>query len=109
MSGGVGVRLSLDPVLLLLWYRPAAVASILSLAWERPYAVSAASKSKKKKKYNVKCLFFSYVVKYAVVGRKELFAGKRSLQEALSVLSLTLQQAPPCSTPLQAQAHLSDL
>ena len=49
MSGGVGVRLSLDPVLLLLWYRPAAVASILSLAWERPYAVSAASKSKKKK------------------------------------------------------------
>ena len=33
-----------------LWYRPAAVTLIQSLAWELPYAGGAALKSKKKKK-----------------------------------------------------------
>ena len=37
-----------DPVLLWLWYRPAAVAPIRPLAWELPNATSAALKSKKK-------------------------------------------------------------
>ena len=44
LSCGVG---SLDPVLLWLWYRPAAVAPIGPLAWEPPYAAGAALKKKK--------------------------------------------------------------
>ena len=34
----IGHRHDLDPGLLWLWYRPAAVAPIRSLAWELPYA-----------------------------------------------------------------------
>ena len=41
----VGRRHSLDPVLLWLWYSPAAVASIQPLALEPPYAVGVALKS----------------------------------------------------------------
>ena len=45
-----------DPALLWLWCRPAATASIGSLAWEPPYAVGAALKKnqKKKKRNNLK-------------------------------------------------------
>ena len=50
MSCGVGCRLGLDPKLLWLWCRPAAVALVLPLACEPPYAEGAALKSKKKKK-----------------------------------------------------------
>ena len=50
MSGGIGRRRGLDPMLLWLWWRPAAVAPIRRLAWEPPYATGAALKSKKKKK-----------------------------------------------------------
>ena len=46
MSCGVGHRCGLDPALLWLWHRPAAVALIRPLAWEPPYAASAALKSK---------------------------------------------------------------
>ena len=46
MSCGVG----LDPELLWLWCRPAAVAPAGPLAWQPPYVVGAALKSKKKKK-----------------------------------------------------------
>ena len=49
MSCGVGRRHSLDPALLGLWYRPAAVAPIQPLVWELPYAVGVALKSKKTK------------------------------------------------------------
>ena len=42
MSFGIGCRLCLDPALLWLWCRPAAVALILPLAWEPPYAVGMA-------------------------------------------------------------------
>ena len=45
MSYGVSHRLSSDPVLLWLWYRPAAVAPIWSLAWDLPCAAGAALKS----------------------------------------------------------------
>ena len=48
VSCGVGHRHGLDLVLLWLWCRPAAVASIRLLAWEPPYAMSAALKSKNK-------------------------------------------------------------
>ena len=50
MSSGVGQRLSLDPVLLSLQCRPAAIAPFHSLTWEPPYATGAALKKKKKKK-----------------------------------------------------------
>ena len=49
MSCGVGRRRGLDPTLLWLWCRPAAVALIRPLAWELPYAAGAALKRKKKK------------------------------------------------------------
>ena len=39
----------LDPALLWLWCRPAAVALIGPLAWEPPYAVDVALKNKKQK------------------------------------------------------------
>ena len=47
MSCGVGRRCGLDPRLLWLWCRLAAVALIQSLAWELPYAMGVALKSKK--------------------------------------------------------------
>ena len=50
ISCGVGQRRGLDPTLLWLWRRPAAVAPIRPLAWELPYATGAALKSQKKKK-----------------------------------------------------------
>ena len=50
MSCGVSCRLSLDPVLLWLWHRPAATAPIWPLAWELPYAVSVALKKRKKER-----------------------------------------------------------
>jgi len=43
----------LDPTLLWLWRRPAAVVPIGPLAWEPPYAAGAALKSQKKKKINL--------------------------------------------------------
>ena len=48
MSCGVGHRRSLDPALLWLWHRPAAVAPIGPLAWELPYAMGVALKKKKR-------------------------------------------------------------
>ena len=50
MSDSVGRRCSLDPPLLWLWCRPAAVAPILPLAWELPYAAGAALKRKKRRR-----------------------------------------------------------
>ena len=47
MNCGVGHRRGLNPELLWLWRRPAAVAQIQLLAWELPYASSAALKSNK--------------------------------------------------------------
>ena len=49
MSCGVGHTCGLDPVLLWLWPRLAAVALIGPLDWELPYATGAALKSKNKK------------------------------------------------------------
>ena len=49
MSCGVGQRHGLDPMLLWLWCRLAAVALIQPLAWEPPYAVGADLRSKKSK------------------------------------------------------------
>ena len=49
MSCGIGQRCGLDPMLLWLWYRPAAKALIKPLAWEPSYAVGSALKRQKKK------------------------------------------------------------
>ena len=46
----VGHRCGLDPMLLWLWYRLAAVAPIRPLAWELPHAKGAALKRQKKTK-----------------------------------------------------------
>ena len=46
MNYGVGHRHSSDPSLLRLWWTPAAVAPIRSLAWEPLYAKGAAKKKK---------------------------------------------------------------
>jgi len=46
----IGRRHGLDPALLWLWCRLAAVAPIRALAWEPPYAAGMALKSQKKKK-----------------------------------------------------------
>ena len=50
LSCGVGRRHGLDPVLLWLWCRLAAVALILPLAWEPLYAMGVALKRQKPKK-----------------------------------------------------------
>ena len=53
MSCGVGCRRGLDPMLLWLWRRLAAIAPIRPLAWEPPYAAKVAheiAKRPKKKK-----------------------------------------------------------
>ena len=50
MRYGVGHRRGLDPVLLWLWYRPAAAALIQPLVWELPYATGAALKRQREKK-----------------------------------------------------------
>ena len=62
MSSGVGCRCSLDPALLWLWYRPAAVALILPLAWESPYAVGSALRKRKKKFLSGTTLSASHVL-----------------------------------------------
>ena len=49
MSCGVVCRHGSDPVLLWLWYRPAAAALIQPLAWEPPYATGEAQKQTNKK------------------------------------------------------------
>ena len=49
MSCGVGHRRSLNPVLLWLWCRLAAITLILLLAWELPHAMRTAQKAKKEK------------------------------------------------------------
>ena len=54
MSCGVGRRRDLDPTLLWLWRRPAAVAPIGPLAWEPPYVMGTALKRQKTKKERMK-------------------------------------------------------
>ena len=49
MSCGVDHRRGSDPVMLWLWYRPAAAAPIRPLAWELSYALGIALKSKTKR------------------------------------------------------------
>ena len=50
MSCGVGHRRGLDPVLLWLWRKLAAIVPIRPLAWELPCAVGVALKRQKDKK-----------------------------------------------------------
>ena len=45
MSCGIALRHGLDPALMWLLCRPAAVALIQPLAWESPYAMGVALKS----------------------------------------------------------------
>ena len=52
VSCGVGHRLGLDPALLWLWCRMAAVALFGPLAWEPPYAVDATLKRKNRSSHH---------------------------------------------------------
>ena len=52
MSYGVVCKRGLDPALLWLWRRPAAVAPIRCRAWEPPYSADAALKRQKTEKKN---------------------------------------------------------
>ena len=52
VSCGVGCKYSSDPVLLWLWYRPAATAPIRPVAWETPYAAGVALEMAKRPKKN---------------------------------------------------------
>ena len=54
VSCDVGHRWDLDPMLLWLWRRLAALAPIRPLAWEPEYAMGEVLKSKKEKKKVVK-------------------------------------------------------
>ena len=68
MSRGVGCRHGLDPVLLWLWLRAAAVVPIRPLAWELPYAVSSALKRQKTKKKKKKKSQQKQILSQRVVG-----------------------------------------
>ena len=50
VSSGVGLRHSLDPVLLWLWHRLAAMALIQPLAWEGAFLCCGCGPKKRKKK-----------------------------------------------------------
>ena len=50
MSYGVGHRRGLDPTLLWLWHKPAAIAPIRPLAWEPLYAAGVAQEKWQKYK-----------------------------------------------------------
>ena len=52
VSWGVGRRRGSDPVLLWLWWRPAAAAPIRPLAWEPPYAAGVALEKAKRQTNN---------------------------------------------------------
>ena len=67
MSCGVDRKCGLDPALLWLWHRPAAVTLIRSLAWESLYAAGAPLK--KKNIYICVCVYiYIYKIKEAVWG-----------------------------------------
>ena len=61
MSYGIGRRCGLDPALLWLWCRLAAVAWLGPLAWEPPYAAGVALK-RMKKKMNIYVVALIYTI-----------------------------------------------
>ena len=65
MSCGVSCRCSLDPALLWLCCRPAAVPLTQLLAWEPPYTADVVLKSKKKKKK--KANYIVYIVSFVAI------------------------------------------
>ena len=81
MSCGVAHRCCLDPVLLWLWCKPAAVAPIRSLAWKAKYAMGVALKSEKEKEKNEACILESWM------GR-ERESGVRGWQVGISAFAL---------------------
>ena len=69
VSCAVGHRHNLDPALLWLWRRLAAVALILALAWEPPYAAGAALKSEKKERKRKKKSLFLEAARTCLFGK----------------------------------------
>ena len=73
MSCGVGCRRGLDPVLLWLWRKPAAVAPIRPLAWEPPYAAGTAPEKAKRQKQNKQTKIISASINNFIKVHKMLF------------------------------------
>ena len=72
MSCGVGRRRGSDLVLLWLWRRPAATASIGPLAWEPPYSVGVALK-RQKTKNKIKLKGVSFTCQYDGISKTSCF------------------------------------
>ena len=73
MNCGVGCRGSLDPALLWLWSRLAAVALLRPLTWEPPYTVGVALKRQK-----TNCVLmenFIYQIRYAQISYLMVIVG----------------------------------
>ena len=105
MSCEEGHRCCLDPALLWLWCRLAAMASIQPLAWELPYAAGMALKRKKKhsflkKKKNLKQM----TVHVDTQGRNEKMVLRvwEIIIHGLSTCLLYLLHQPPPALPLGA-------
>ena len=78
MSCGVGRRRGLDPTLLWLWCRLAAVAPIQPLAWEPPYAMCVALK---KKIYMCVCVCINIYMLYIYIYKLNHYAVHQKLTQ----------------------------
>ena len=72
MNCGVGHRRSLDPMLLRLWGRPAAVAPIQPLPGKTPYALRVAFKKKKKLLHYIALSGQEMMMAYTTLVREEV-------------------------------------
>ena len=86
----------MDPALLWLWRRSAAVVLTGSLAWEHPYASGEALRSKKKKKKKKNQLYFcnegfeketKKIILFTKTTRKIKYLGIILIKEVQSLLS----------------------
>ena len=108
VSCGVGCRYSLDPALLWLWCRPAAVAPTQPLVWELPYAMGAALKKKKKKKtkkYHIGPHGFVSLHTLALVSRAVSTLRNRISHMPTCYSCSTYSPSPPSLSPSAEVPH----
>ena len=91
VSCGVIHRRGSDPVLLWLWHRLVATASIRPLAWEPPYAVGAALQKAKKTKNQFNYVTISSVIHYVLLAHYCLSLHLSRYSETTVIMSLTSQ------------------
>ena len=95
---------SSDPLLLWLWYRPAAVAPIQPLAWELPYADGAALKSKKKSPS--KCSIVSKMLPNSIVCYGETLWKEESVNAVNRFFCFFFRHAPTACGSSQAPGRI---